>query len=218
MYIPAAFAEQDVATLHDFIDAQPLGVLVTATPSEAGGEGLFATHLPLVLDRTRGRHGILQGHVARANAHAHSAQADALVIFTGPDAYVHPGWYPSTREHGRVVPTWNYVAVHAAGTLHVIEDAAHLRRHLEGLTARHEARWPHPWSMADAPAHFMEAMLRDIVGIEIEITRIEGKWKMSQNRTAADIAGVVEGLASSPTAREQEVAAVVQARRPPSKR
>ena len=218
MYVPPAFAEPEPSVLLDFIEAHPLGALVTAAPHAAGGAGLFATHLPLVLDRTRGPHGVLQGHFARANPHARGAAGEALVIFGGPDAYVHPGWYPSTREHGRVVPTWNYVAVHAAGPLRLIDDAAFLLRHLEALTARHEAGRERPWSMADAPPGFVDRLVSDIVGVEVEVARLEGKWKMSQNRPAADIAGVVAGLAASPSPGEQAVAALVDARRPPSKR
>lgn len=218
MYVPAAFSEPDPGVLHDFIEAHPLGALVTAAPAHDGGPTLFATHLPLVLDRTRGPHGVLQGHFARANPHAGRAAGEALVIFTGPDAYVTPGWYPSKQEHGRVVPTWNYVAVHAAGPLRLIDDPSFLLRHLELLTARHEAGRAHPWALGDAPPGFVERLARETVGIEVEIARLEGKWKMSQNRPATDIAGVVAGLASSASPQDQTVAALVHARRPPSKR
>lgn len=223
MYVPAHFAEPDTQVLLDFIEAHPLGVLVTAAPADDGAPSLFATHLPLVLDRTRGTHGVLQGHVARANPHvAHAARAataggEALVIFAGPDAYVTPSWYASKQEHGRVVPTWNYVAVHATGTVRIVDDADFLLRHLAALTARHEAGREHPWATADAPAGYIERQAQSTVGVEIDVTRLEGKWKMSQNRTAADIAGVVAGLAASPAARDQAVAALVNERRPPSK-
>jgi transcriptional regulator len=223
MYIPAAFAEPDPEVMLAFVEAHPLGALVTAAPAAAGRTGLFATHVPLVVDRTRGPHGVLQGHVARANPHASVTPGDgpaveALVIFTGPDAYVHPGWYPSKQQHGRVVPTWNYVAVHASGPLRLVDDPAFLLRHLASVTSRHEAAQPHPWTLADAPPGYIERMMRDIVGVEIDIARLEGKWKMSQNRPAADIAGVVEGLAAAPTATAPAVASLVDARRPPSKR
>ncbi|HYD53041.1 MAG TPA: FMN-binding negative transcriptional regulator [Gemmatimonadaceae bacterium] len=211
MYLPPAFAEHDPRVLHEFIDAHPLGILVTA----AGGAAPVATHLPMVLDRDRG---VLQGHLARANPQATSAAGEALVIFTGPDAYVHPGWYPSKAEHGRVVPTWNYVAVHASGPLRYMEDREWLARHLERLTARHESHRERPWRIDDAPADYIERALGDIVGIELEVSRLEGKWKMSQNRSAADITGVVAGLGVSPDDRDRAVAAIVEARRPASKR
>lgn len=202
-----------------FVEAHPLGVLVTAAP------GLFATHLPLLLDRSRGPYGVLQGHVARANPHAATAAADgspaeALVVFAGPDAYVTPSWYASKREHGRVVPTWNYVAVHVRGALRVIDDADWVLRHLAALTARHEAGRAHPWTLDDAPPGFVERVAHDTVGVELEIARLEGEWKMSQNRPAADVAGVVAGLGASadPRDRAGAAAAVVHARRPPSKR
>lgn len=210
MYIPPSNAEHSPEVMLGFIEAHPLGALVTSSP-----EGLFATHLPLVLDRSRGEHGVLQGHVARANPHHRQATAgEALVIFQGPDAYITPSWYPAKAEHGRVVPTWNYVAVHVHGALRFIDDAGFLRRHLELLVTRHEAGREHPWSVDDAPAQYIEAQHRAIVGVEIEITRLEGKWKMSQNRSAADIDGVVRGLAASPRATDRAVAEIVDARRP----
>jgi transcriptional regulator len=213
MYIPNSFAESDLPTLHAFIEAHPLAALVTSSPTD----GLFATHLPLVLDRAASPLGTLVGHVARANPHARYALAgplQALVIITGPEAYITPEWYASKRETGRVVPTWNYVAVHASGTLRVQDDPSALRRHLESLTRQHEANRPRPWHVSDAPADFIDQQMKAIVGIEIRIDRLEGKWKMSQNRTAADVDGVIGGLEASGTMREQAVAAVVRARRP----
>ena len=210
MYVPPAFAEERPEVLLDFVDAHPLGVLVTASPA------LYATHLPLLLDRTRGPFGVLQGHVARANPHAGSRSiGEALVIFAGPDAYITPGWYASKAEHGRVVPTWNYVAVHATGTLRFVDDPAYLLGHVAALSRRHEAARERPWSVDDAPPGYVEKLARDIVGVEVEIARLEGKWKMSQNRPAADIAGVIEGLRERGDA---EVAAIVEERRPASKR
>ena len=211
MYIPPSNAEPRLDVLFDFIEAHPLGALVTASP-----DGLFATHLPLVLDRAAGPFGTLRGHVARANPHHRQAagSTDALVIFTGPDAYVTPSWYPSKAEHGRTVPTWNYVAVHAHATVRWIEDAEHLRTHLHALTHQHEHARAHPWSMEDAPPDYIAAQLRAIVGVELVVTRLEGKWKMSQNRPAADIDGVVRGLGESPSATDRAVAAIVDERRP----
>ena len=210
MYIPPSFSEHDVAVMHDFIDAHPLGALVTSATT-----GLFATHLPLVLERARGERGTLEGHLARANPH-HDLVEDgtrALVIFTGADAYVTPSLYPSKRRHGKVVPTWNYVAVHAHGTLRFVREPDALRRHLEQLTAQHESARPRPWSLDDAPDGYIEKQLGAIVGVEIEITRLDGKWKMSQNRSAEDAEGVMEGLGASDDAREREVAEIVRERR-----
>jgi transcriptional regulator len=211
MYIPATNAEHRLDVMHDFIESRPLGALVTAS-----ADGMFATHLPLVLDRARGAHGTLQGHLARANPHHRlpSITAETLVIFTGPDAYVTPSWYPSKAEHGKTVPTWNYVAVHAYGTLRWIEDATWLRAHLESLTGRHEGGREHPWAVSDAPDDYVAQQLRAIVGLEIELTRLEGKWKMSQNRNAADIDGVVRGLGASPDPVDRTVARLVEERKP----
>jgi transcriptional regulator len=210
MYIPSAHAETDPETLHAFMEAHPFAALVTAGP-----DGLFATHLPLVLDRDRGPHGTLVGHVARANPHHRlPLEGEALVIFTGPHAYVSPAWYASKAEHGRVVPTWNYAAVHAYGTLSVVEDPARLRAHLEALVARHEGEREEPWALSDAPAEYLDQLQRGIVGVEIAVTRLEGKWKMSQNRSAADIDGVVAGLSASDRPEDRQVAEMVAARRP----
>jgi transcriptional regulator len=211
MYIPPSFAEHDLDVMHAFIEAHPLGALVTASRN-----GMFATHLPLVLDRGLGAHGTLQGHIARANPH-HELAADgieALVLFTGADSYVTPSLYASKAVHGKVVPTWNYVAVHAHGTLRFVTEPAALRRHLEQLTARHEATRPRPWSIDDTPDGYVDKLLAAIVGVEIEIARLDGKWKMSQNRPAEDIDGVIEGLGASDDPRQREVADVVRERRP----
>ena len=209
MYNPPSFAEHDVVVMHDFIEAHPLGALVTSSPS-----GLFATHLPLVLDRTLGTFGTLQGHIARANPHHEVAGegAEVLVLFTGADSYVTPTMYASKAKHGKVVPTWNYVAVHAHGTLRFVREPDALRRHLTQLTARHEASRPQPWSITDAPADYIEKQLGAIVGVEVEITRLEGKWKMSQNRSAEDVDGVTEGLRASDDPREREVGEIVRER------
>ena len=210
MYVPPSTAEHRPEVMLDFVEAHPFGALVTASD-----EGPFATHLPLVVHRGRGPLGTLEGHVARANPHhRQAARGEALVIFTGPDAYVTPAWYAAKAEHGRVVPTWNYVAVHAYGTLRIVDDAAFLRRHLHELTTRHEAGRERPWAVDDAPAAYIAQLERAIVGVELVITRLEGKWKMSQNRSDADIAGVVHGLSASPAPRDRAVAEIVAARRP----
>jgi transcriptional regulator len=211
VYIPATNAEHRPEVMFDFIEAHPLGALVTRST-----EGLFATHLPLLLDRSRGEHGALEGHVARANPQQAFpiGEMEALVIFSGSDAYISPSFYPSKAQHGKVVPTWNYVAVHAYGRVRYTSDPVFLHDHVSRLTAHHEAHRATPWSVEDAPAGYVDQMLRAIVGVEIAITRLEGKWKMSQNRPAEDIDGVVAGLLTSSDARLKDVASVVQARRP----
>ena len=214
MYNPSSFAEEDVSTLHAFVEAHPLATLVTAV---GGAQGLFATHLPLLLDRTASPFGRLIGHIARANPHARQLATEpneALVIFTGPDAYITPAWYATKGEAGRVVPTWNYVAVHAYGRVTLHSDPEFLRPHLEALTRQHEPRRAGTWEVSDAPADYITQQLRAIVGVEIGIERLEGKWKMSQNRSAADIDGVVKGLSSSTASEDHDVAELVAARRP----
>lgn len=211
MHIPASNAAHDADAMHDFMDAHPLAALVTVS-----GEGIFATHLPLLLDRTEGSHGTLRGHVARANPHHRLplAMPEALVIFSGPNAYVSPEWYPSKAETGKVVPTWNYIAVHAYGHLRFIDDETFLRKHVDALTTRHESQRAAPWSIRDAPADYIAQQLRAIVGLEVSITRLEGRWKMSQNRSATDIDGVVQGLRGSPVPSDRAVADIVARMRP----
>ena len=211
MYTPPSFQENDPAVMFDFITAHPFGALVTSSPTS----GLFATHLPLLVDRTRGAHGVLQGHIARANPHhtLTDGAADAMVIFSGPDAYITPTWYATKKEHGKVVPTWNYVAVHVYGTVRFIDDRDFLMHHLDALTDQHESSHEHPWAMHDAPQDFLEGLARAIVGVEIDITRLEGKWKMSQNRSSADIDGVIEGLSTSSSEVARAVADEVATRK-----
>ena len=215
MYVPPSFSETRPEVMLDFVEAHPLGALVTAS-----ADGLFATHMPFVLDRAAGPHGTLRGHVARANPHVarESLTAEGLVIFSGPEAYVSPAHYASKARHGKVVPTWNYVAVHAYGVVRFVDDAEFVLRNVEALTARHEAPRPVPWSVGDAPPEYVRGLLKGVVGVEVEIARLEGKWKMSQNRPAEDIDGVVAGLGASDDARDRAVAAIVDARRPASKR
>ena len=211
MYIPPSNAEPSAPAVHDFIDVHPLGVLVTAS-----ADGLFATHLPLLLHRDRGAHGTLAGHVARANPHHRQVPsiAEALVIFSGPQAYITPTWYAAKEEHGKVVPTWNYIAVHVYGSLRFTDDPVFLRKHLEQLVSRHEAGRPVSWGIGDAPERYIEQQVKAIVGLELTITRLEGKWKMSQNRSDADIDGVVRGLQQSTADNDRVVAGIVEARRP----
>ncbi|MDE2515076.1 MAG: FMN-binding negative transcriptional regulator [Rhodospirillales bacterium] len=208
MYLPPAFSENDLPTLHAAIAATGLATLVSHGPA-----GLIASHVPLILAAEEGEYGTLYGHLARANPQAREAAFDgeALAIFQGPDAYVTPSWYATKRETGKVVPTWNYAAIHAYGTLRFIDDAAGLRPLLEALTTRHESRRAAPWAVDDAPADFVAAQMKGIRGFAIPITRLEGKWKMSQNRPAADRAGVIAGLAADD---RNDVAALVEARAP----
>lgn len=204
MYRPAAFRQDDLATLHAQIDASGLAVLTSA-----GEQGLQASHLPLLLEPGEGEFGTLYGHFARANPHWRdlASGAEALVVFSGPDAYIHPGWYPAKAEHGKVVPTWNYIAVHAWGQAKVFDEPERLLQLVSRLSDRHERQQARPWATSDAPGEYLEAMLRAIVGFALPIRRLEGKWKLGQNRSAADQAGVRAGLSASPNARNQELAA-----------
>ncbi|MES2938722.1 MAG: FMN-binding negative transcriptional regulator [Pseudomonadota bacterium] len=191
MYRPAAFAEDNTERLHRLMHDHPLGAIVTRT-----GRGLDANHIPFLLDAARGPQGTLQGHVARADTLWAEAGdgAEVLVIFRGPQGYISPNWYPSKRETHRHVPTWNYEVVHAHGRLRIVDDERFLRGVLARLTRRHEAGEPRPWKMGDAPADFMDAMLKMVVGIEVEISRLEGKRKLGQNREARDLQGAVDAL------------------------
>jgi len=191
MYIPEHFAETRVDVLHDLVRRHPLGTLVALTP-----EGLDANHIPFDLDPAPVPFGTLRGHVARANSFWRKVSPDSevLAIFQGPDAYIRPDWYPTKRETGKVAPTWNYAVVHAYGPLRVIEDRTRLRELVERLTDHHERERPDPWKVTDAPEDYVEARLGEIVGIEIPITRLIGKWKTSQNRGPADRDGVIAGL------------------------
>ncbi len=205
MYRPAHFAEDRVEVLHALIHAHPLATLV-----HAGPRGLAADHLPFLIDPEPGPYGTLRGHVARANPLWRAAAgAEVLVVFQGPEAYVTPGWYPSKQETGKVVPTWNYVVVHAHGRLRTIDNAAWLRDLVGALTDRHEAPRASPWQVSDAPADFVAAQLQAIVGIEIPLERLQGKWKMSQNRTPADRDGVRAGLESRAAGDDAAVATLV---------
>ena len=196
MYIPHANEEKRIPVLHQLIHAEPLAALVTLTST-----GLLATHLPMVLESTPDTFGILRGHVSRANPQWRdlNAAVDALAIFSGPQHYITPTWYPGTYEHGKEVPTWNYVVVHAYGPLQIIHDEHWLLAHLEQLTAQSEADVPTPWKLSDALADFIRNLLHGIVGFELPIHRLEGKWKVSQNRTSAEKQGVLEGLTALDT-------------------
>ena len=205
MYTPPAFREDDPVILQAMIREARVANLVTATT-----DGLLATPLPLFLVPDEGPHGTLYGHLARANPQWKQAPiGDAMAIFHGLDAYITPSWYATKREHGKVVPTWNYVAVHVYGQAEFFDDETRLLDAVTHLTTRHESPRAEPWAVSDAPAPFISSQLRGIVGLRLPIARIEGKRKMSQNRSAEDRAGVAAGLAVSEHASERAAAALV---------
>lgn len=191
MYIPAHFEQSDIGIMHELIRAYPLATVVTLSPS-----GLNANHIPLHLTADASTCGILAGHVARANPiwQDYVPESEILAVFQSTNAYISPSWYTTKQETGKVVPTWNYAAVHAYGTLRIIDDAAWLRGQLEMLTADREAAFAEPWKVADAPADFTDKLIEAIVGIEITINRLEGKWKVSQNQSPRNQASVMQGL------------------------
>jgi transcriptional regulator len=205
MYVPPAFQENDTAALHAAIRATKLATLITAT-----AEGLIGTPLPMIFDAAEGPCGTLYGHVARANPQwKHASISDAMAVFMGPDAYVTPSWYATKRETGKVVPTWNYVAVHAYGPVEFFGDADRLLDVVTRLTKLHESARPDPWAVTDAPKEFIQSQLRGILGLRMPITHIDGKRKMSQNRSAEDRAGVANGLAASDDGVDQAVASLI---------
>jgi transcriptional regulator len=194
MYVPAHFAESRAEVLHGLVRSHPLGVLVTRN----GEGGIDANDIPFVLDASDDAGpGVLRAHVARANPVWRTARGDveSLVVFQGPQGYVSPAWYPSKAEHGKVVPTWNYVVVQGRGMLRAIDDREWLRAFVTRLTDRHEGARPAPWAVSDAPSDYIDTMLGAIVGIEMVLTSLVGKWKVSQNRPLADREGVAAGLA-----------------------
>ncbi|KZC18923.1 MULTISPECIES: FMN-binding negative transcriptional regulator [Rhodanobacter] len=197
MYTPKHFVESRVEALHGLIRAYPFATLVTRA-----ADGLTANHLPF--ERVGE---VLHGHVARGNELARLDGAEVLLVFQGPDGYISPNWYPSKHETGREVPTWNYAVVHVHGRLRVIDDAAWLRRLLETLTDHHEAGQPQPWKITDAPDDHIEKSLRAIVGLEVVVERIEGKFKLSQNHPARNRAGVIAGLRGRNGGGDAELAA-----------
>jgi transcriptional regulator len=204
MYRPPAFREDRLEVLQALIESHRLGTIVTH-----GANGLEANLVPFTLDRSRGPFGTLKAHLARANEQlaAFRAGGEALVIFQGAESYITPSWYPSKQEHGKVVPTWNYVLVEARGRPVVIEDPAWLLAQIGELTDANEGKRPAPWAVSDAPELYVASQLKGIFGIEIEIARIEGKWKTSQNRPEADRVGVAEGLSAEGAAEMAELVA-----------
>ena len=205
MYIPPAFHETDREKIITVIRAARLANLVTATQ-----EGPFITPPPLFFDETEGENGTLYGHVARANAQwRHAPLGEAIAVFMGPDAYVTPSWYETKRETGKVVPTWNYVTVHAHGPIEFFDDARRLLDTVTRLTRHHESPRATPWEVSDAPDDYIAAQLRGIIGLRLPVTRLEGKVKMSQNQSEADRRGVAEGLAASDHAGEREASRLI---------
>lgn len=193
--------------MHSLIASSPLGTLVTL-----GASGLFATHIPMVLEDDGTQFGVLRGHISRANPQWQDfvPTVDALAIFAGHQHYITPNWYPETKEHGREVPTWNYVVVHAYGPLTVIQDEHWLLTNVEKLTNIHESGSPVPWKVSDAPEEYIKSQLRGIVGLEMPIQRLLGKWKLSQNKTERARNGVIEGLAELNTPESLAMKALVE--------
>ncbi len=191
MYVPPHNREERPEVMHQLIRARPLGLLISA-----GSDGPVANQIPFVLHAEGAERGTLECHLARANPQWRDLQSagDCLVVFQGPQAYVTPSWYPTKREHGKVVPTWNYVIVQARGRPTIIEDRVWLRRHLEELVDHNEEPFDEPWRMTDAPEEYLAAQMKGIVGLSIEVTELRGKWKLSQNRSVADQQGTAAGL------------------------
>ncbi|HEX3697627.1 MAG TPA: FMN-binding negative transcriptional regulator [Polyangia bacterium] len=191
MYLPKQFEETRAPVLHGFIRQRSFGTLVALT-----SDGLSVDHLPFLLDGNHGALGVVRGHVARANpiVKAALADVDAVVIFNGPDHYITPSWYATKQKTGRVVPTWNYVVVHAYGRPRFIDDEQWLRQHVEQATQHHESGRDNPWQVSDAPDDYVSKLIGNIVGVEIPISRLSGKWKLGQNRPDADRQGMVDGL------------------------
>jgi transcriptional regulator len=210
MYIPRANQEDRTPVIHKLMEEQPFASLITM-----GTSGLFATHIPMVLEQNGTPLGRLRGHISRANQqwHEFTPSIEALAIFSGPQHYITPSWYPEKQKTAKAVPTWNYVVVHAYGHLRVIEDSQWLMAHLESLVTIHEAGSPAPWKIGDAPADYIASQIKGIVGLEMVITRLEGKWKVSQNRSEQDRVGVAEGLAELNTEESLAMKALVEKRR-----
>jgi transcriptional regulator len=209
MYIPRANQETRIPVIHKLMEEQPFASLITM-----GATGLFASHIPMVLERDGTEFGRLKCHLSRANQQWRdfTPGVEALAIFSGPQHYITPSWYPEKQESGRVVPTWNYAVVHAYGHLRVIEDSDWLMAHLESLVTIHEAELPAPWKIEDAPADYVASQIKGIVGLEMVIKRLEGKWKVSQNRSERDRTGVAKGLSELGTTESLAMKALVDER------
>jgi transcriptional regulator len=207
MYVPRHFAQTRVDILHDLIRRHPLGTLVAQT-----ADGLEASHVPFEIDPQPEPFGTLRCHLARANPLWQQITADSpvLVVFQGEQGYVSPSWYAAKQEHGKVVPTWDYAVVHAHGVATITHDAAWLRRMVTDLTDRHERGRTDPWQVSDAPEEYVDKLLGAIVGVEIPLTKLIGKWKMSQNRSVADRQGVIAGLEREGNEAHADVAALIK--------
>jgi len=191
VYIPTFNEEKDISIMHSLMQAQPLATWIVISNGE-----IQVNHVPFVLDNSRGEFGTLMCHVARANPiwRECSSKSDSVIVFQGDDAYITPSWYPGKQEHGKVVPTWNYAVVHARGIPEVIDDKEWLMAHINQLTDIHERQQTQPWKVSDAPDEFIEKLTGAIVGIEIPIRKLEGKWKLGQNRPEPDQQGIIDGL------------------------
>ncbi len=206
MYTPNHFAETRLEILHGLIASHPLATVVTGEPR------LEINHIPFLVEASEGDKGVLKGHVARANPlwKSFSGSVETAFIFQGPNHYISPNWYPSKRDHGKVVPTWNFAVVHAFGVPRLWEDPSWLRAHLSELTDAQESTQASPWRVSDAPEEYIEANLRALVGIEVPISSISGKWKLSQNRQEDDREGVIAGLESQDSRAAREMAVLMR--------
>jgi transcriptional regulator len=211
VYIPKFNEETRLDVMHALIETQPLATLVTMSNS-----GLIATHLPMVLARSEGPHGTLRGHLSRANSQWRNLNPsiEALAIFSGAHHYISPSWYPEKAEDGKVVPTWNYAVVHVYGPLKIIEDPAWLLSHLNTLVTQHESSFPTPWKTSDAPSDYIASQIKGIVGLELPITRIEGKWKVSQNKSERTLHAVEQGLEDLNTPEALAMRDLIHGKRP----
>jgi len=212
MFMPDHFRVEDNAEMHALMRAHPFAALVSMTPS-----GLYGTHLPTVL-KNEGPFGTIECHLARANPHWKDLAKgeEAMMIFQGAEGYITPNWYATKAQTGKAVPTWNYAIVHAYGRPATMNDKDWLKRHVTELSDQQERTETHPWKVSDAPESYVDVMLRGIVGFRFEITRLEGKWKMSQNREPQDRLGVIDGLKARASGNDLEVAGTVAAKMTPA--
>jgi transcriptional regulator len=211
MYLPKHFAQTDIAELHALIEKNPLATLITHD-----SDGLCANHIPVHLSKETPPYGLLSGHIPRANPLARDITGrettglEGLMIFHGVNAYISPSWYASKTAHGKVVPTWNYTAVHARGKIRFIDDAEWVLQHLTKFTGKLESSLPNPWSVSDAPSDFIENLLPYLIGFEMTIEMLEGKWKLSQNRSVTDRESVARGLQTVGTAHALAMAEIIR--------
>jgi transcriptional regulator len=209
LYNPRWFKEERVDILQNEVDHISFGTLITVNKSD-----ISASHVPMLVDRSRGELGTLFGHVARGNSQWRDSPAGGLglAIFLGPDAYISPSWYPTKKETGKVVPTWNYVAIHVRGPVTFFEEIERIREIVTKLTKHHEADSKKPWEVTDAPADYIDGELRSIVGFEMPVVKIDGKWKMSQNRPEGDRESVIINLMDRDKLRDEEVSREMKGR------